>query len=140
MAGDDLKALNKHFYDEVFGRKNLDAIDEMLTDDFVEHILAPGQAPGRQGAKQFVAQLLRAFPDLEVVVENQVAEGDTVAAVLRMTGTHQADFVGVPATGRKVSVQVMDMVRVRDNRFSEHWGLADMGGLMARLGLAPGGR
>ena len=138
MRGDDLKKLNEHFYDEVFRRRHVDAIDELLTEDFVEHIPAPDQDTGRQGAKDFIGQMLQAFPDLDLQIENQIVEGDTVAAVLRMTGTHQAEFVGVPPTGRKVSIEVMDMVRVRDDRFSEHWGLADMGGLMAQLGATPG--
>jgi steroid delta-isomerase-like uncharacterized protein len=140
MRVDELKKLNEHFYDEVFRRRDVGAIDELLTDDFVEHNLWPGQTPGRQGTKEFIAHLLQAFPDLEVAIENQIAEGDTVAAVLRMSGTHQGDFVGIPATGRKVIVQFMDMSRVRDGRFCDHWGLADMGGLMAQLGVAPGGR
>lgn len=140
MRTDELKKLNEHFYDEVFRRHNLDAIDELLTEDFVEHNLLPGQSPGRQGAKEFIGHLLQAFPDLEPVVENQIAEGDLVAAVLSMTGTHQADFLGMPATGRKAIVQVMDMSRVRDGKFCDHWGLADLGGLMAQLGVAPEGR
>lgn len=136
MRGDDLKKLNEHFYDEVFRRRNVDAIDELLTEDFVEHIPMPEQDAGRQGAKDFIGHMLQAFPDLDLQIENQIVEGDTVAAVVRMTGTHQADFVGVPATGRKVSVEVMDMVRVRDSRFCDHWGLADMGALMTQLGVA----
>lgn len=140
MRGDELKKVNERFYDEVLRQRNVEAIDELVAEDFVEHILWAGQTPGRQGTKEFIGHLLRAFPDLEVVVENEIAEGDTVAAVVRMTGTHQADFMGIPATGRKVIVHVMDMVRFRDGRVSDHWGLADMGGMMAQLGAAPGGR
>jgi steroid delta-isomerase-like uncharacterized protein len=140
MRGEDLKTTNEHFYDEVFRRRNVDAIDELLTEDFVEHTPAPGQAMDRQGAKDFIGQVLQAFPDLDVEIENEIAEGDTVSAVVRMTGTHRAEFAGVPATGRKVSVYAMDVTRVRDGRFSEHWGLADMSGLMMQLGVPSGGR
>ena len=103
MSAEDLKKLNNHFYDEVFRRRHLEAVDELLTDDFVEHTPAPGQATDRQGAKDFIGQMLQAFPDLNFEVENQIAEGDTVAAVGTMTGTHNSDFMGVPATGRRVS-------------------------------------
>lgn len=136
MSAEDLKKLNNHFYDEVFRRRHLEAVDELLTEDFVEHTPAPGQATDRQGAKDFIGQMLQAFPDLNFEVENQVAEGDTVAAVVTMTGTHNSDFLGVPATGRRVSVAVMDTGRVREGRFTDHWGLVDVPDLMAQLGVA----
>jgi steroid delta-isomerase-like uncharacterized protein len=139
MRTDELKKLNEHFYDEIFRRRNIDAIDELLTEDFVEHNLWPGQPPGRAGAKVFLGQLLAAFPDLDPVVEFQIAEGDTVTAVARFTGTHQGEFMGMPATGRRASIMVIDVSRARDGRFAEHWGLADMGGLMAQLGAPPPG-
>jgi steroid delta-isomerase-like uncharacterized protein len=133
MNVDELKKANEHFYDEVFRRHNVDALDELLSDDFVEHTLAPGQPEGRQGAKELIGQVLTAFPDLEVEIEHEIAEGDTVAAVLRMTGTHQAEFAGVPATGRRTTVHVMDMTRFKDGRCTHHWGLVDMPALIAQL-------
>jgi len=140
MGTNDLKMANERFYDEVFRRRNVDAIDELLTDDFVEHTPMPGQATDRQGAKDVIGQMLEAFPDLEINIENEIAEGDTVSAVARMTGTHRGEFAGIPATGRKVSVYTMDVARMRDGKCCEHWGLADMGGLMTQLGATPGGR
>jgi predicted ester cyclase len=77
------------------------------------------------------------IPDLNFEIENQIAEGDTVAAVVTMTGTHNSDFMGVPATGRRVSVAVMDTGRVREGRFTDHWGLVDGPELMTQLGVAP---
>jgi steroid delta-isomerase-like uncharacterized protein len=136
MHAEDLKKLNEHFYDEVFRRRHVEAIDELLADDFVEHTPAPGQATDRGGAKDFIGQMLQAFPDLDFTIENQIAEGDTVAAVATMTGTHRADFLGVPASGRKISVQVMDTARARGGRFYEHWGLVDVPELMTQLGVA----
>ena len=124
MHAEDLKKLNDHFYDEVFRRRHVDAVDELLTDDFVEHTPAPGQAADRQGAKDFIAQMMQAFPDLDFSIDNQIAEGDTVAAVGTMTGTHQAEFLGVPATGRKVPSRSCTASRVRDGKFSDHWALS----------------
>ena len=140
MGTEEQKKLNDHFYDEVFRRRHLDAVDELLTDDFVEHTPVPGQAADRQGAKDFIGMMMQAFPDLDFSIENQIAEGDTVAAIGTMTGTHQAEFMGVPATGRKVAVQVMDTSRVRDGKFSDHWGLVDVPDLMTQLGVPPPGR
>ncbi len=138
MKPQDLKTLNERFLDEVFRNRNVDAIDELLADDFVEHILFPGQAEGKQGTKEFIGQMLDAFPDLEFEVEAEIAEGDMIASQMVMTGTHQGEFAGIPATGRKVSVHFMDMGRVRNGKFSDHWGLADTGALMAQLGVSPG--
>jgi predicted ester cyclase len=68
-----------------------------------------------------------------------IAEGDTVAATLRFTGTHQGEFAGMPATGRRATVAMTEMTRFRDGKCCEHWGVADMAGLMAQLGATPGG-
>jgi len=136
----DIKKLNQYFYDEVFRRQHVDAIDELLTDDFVEHIPAPGQTPDRAGAKKFINHMVQAFPDLDFRIESEIAEGDTIAVVGTMTGTHNGEFLGVPATGRKVNVMVMDTSRVRDGKFSDHWGLVDVPTLMDQVGMqAPTG-
>jgi len=137
MTVDELKKINEHFYDEVFRRRNVGAIDELLTDDFVEHNPTPGIPPDREGAKQLIGQVLAAFPDLEIEIEREVAEGDTVAAALRFTGTHRGEFAGMPATGRRASVAVADVTRFRDGKCCEHWGVVDMAGLMAQLGASP---
>jgi steroid delta-isomerase-like uncharacterized protein len=136
MHAEDVKKLNDYFYEEVFRRQNVDAIDELLTDDFVEHIPAPGQAADRKGAKTFIRHMLTAFPDLDFEIESQIAEGDTVAVVGTMTGTHSGEFLGVPATGRRVNVAVMDTSRVRGGKFSDHWGLVDVPALMEQVGMA----
>ena len=136
MNANDLKKLNEHFYDEVFRRRHVDAIDDLLTEDFIEHTPAPGQPTDRKGAKDFISMMMQAFPDMAVSIDNQIAEGDTVSAVTTMTGTHKAEFMGVPATGRKISVTFLDTGRVRDGKFSEHWGLVDTPALMNQLGIA----
>jgi steroid delta-isomerase-like uncharacterized protein len=137
MSVDELKKINQHFYDEVFGRRNVDAIDDLLADDFVEHSPAPSQAPDREGAKELIGQVLAAFPDLDLQLERVIAEGDTVAATVRFTGTHRGEFAGMPATGRRATVTMTEMTRFRDGKAVEHWGVVDMAGLMAQLGATP---
>ncbi|MEH1123073.1 ester cyclase [Micromonospora sp. CPCC 206061] len=139
MSVDELKKANAHFYDEVFRRRNVDALDELLADDFVEHIPGPGQSADRQGVKEFIGQILAAFPDLDFEIVREVAEGDTIASVLRFTGTHQNEFAGVPPTGRRVTVFVADVGRLREGRWTDHWGLVDFAGLMGQLGTTPAG-
>ena len=137
VNAEDIKKLNHYFYDEVFRRQHVDALDELLTDDFVEHLPAPGQAADRQGAKTFISHMLQAFPDLDFEIQQEIAEGDAIAVVGMMTGTHQGEFLGVPATGRPVRVSVMDTSRVRDGKFSDHWGMVDVPTLMAQVGMQP---
>ena len=137
MQAQELKQLNERFNEEVFRRHRIDAIDELLTDDFIEHTPPPGAGTDRQATKDFLALMLQAFPDLDISIESQIAEGDTVATVAVMTGTHQGEFMGIPATGRQVAVRTMDTERVRGGRFSEHWGIFDVPDLMGQLGVAP---
>jgi steroid delta-isomerase-like uncharacterized protein len=137
MSSEDVKKLNMYFYDEVFRRKNVDAVDDLLSDDFVEHIPAPGQKTDRNGAKSFIAHMLQAFPDLDFEIENQIVDGESIAVVGSMTGTHSGEFLGVPASGRKVNVMVMDTALISDGKITDHWGLIDVPTLMTQVGMAP---
>ena len=77
------KALARQFYEEIFNKKNLDAIDELCAPDFVDHNAMPGQAPGSRGLKDVFATFFRGLPDLRITVHELVAEGDIV--VVRLT-------------------------------------------------------
>jgi len=86
---------------------------------------------------EFIGQVLTAFPELQLKVERVIAEGDTVAAPLRFTGTHQGEFAGIAPTGRRATVAMTEMTRFRNGKCAEHWGVADLAGLMAQLGAMP---
>jgi steroid delta-isomerase-like uncharacterized protein len=134
---DDSKAMMQRFYDEVVNAGNLNLIDELLADDFVEHEEFPGIPPTREGVKQFFALLKTAFPDGTMTAEDLIAEGDRVAARAKFRGTHQGEFMGVPATGRPVDVQLVDIVQFRDGRGTAHWGVFDAMTMMQQLGAIP---
>jgi steroid delta-isomerase-like uncharacterized protein len=136
-ASDANKALLQRFYDEVINGRNLDLIDELLADNFVEHEEFPGIPPTRDGVKQTFAMFYSAFPDIHFRVDAMVAEGDVVAARVTVTGTHEGEFMGIPATGRSVEVDAMDFVSFRDGRGTAHWGLSDMVSLLQQLGAMP---
>ena len=132
------KDLARRFYEEVFNAGDLDAVDELLTPDFVDHEEGPPGTPeGIEGVKAFVAMYREAFPDLHATVEDMVEEGDKIAVRATFTGTHDGDFMGIPASGRKISIQAMDLVRVVDGRAAEHWGVTDVMGLMQQIGAIP---
>ena len=134
----DDKAVMQRFIDEVINGKNLDLIDELLSEDFVEHEELPGLAPGREGVKQFFAMFQAAVPDLRFDVQHLLGDGDLVVAHCTATGTHSGgDFMGVPASGKSVEFTVIDLVRIRDGLGVEHWGVADMATMLQQLGVIP---
>ena len=133
---EDSKALVSRFFDEV-NAGNLEVIDGLFADDFVEHEEFPGLEPTKEGVKKFFATWLAAFPDARMDPHEMVAEGDLVTARVTMTGTHEGEFLGMPATGKRIEVEAIDMIRLRDGRFTEHWGVMDAMAMMQQLGAIP---
>lgn len=132
---EDNKALNRRFVEEVINQGNIEAIDELLDPGVVDHAAPPGFPTGREGAKQFFAMMRSAFPDLHLTIEDMIAEGDKVVMRSTWSGTHQGEFMGIPATGKRVTVSAIDISRVADGRMVEHWEQFDALGLMQQLGV-----
>jgi steroid delta-isomerase-like uncharacterized protein len=139
MPTEQNKELVTRMIEEIFNRGNVDKADEFLASDFVEReVLPPGLPPGREGVKQLAIMMRSAFPDLKGTIEDAVAEGDKVVVRWTCAGTHSgSEFMGVPPTGKKVSVEVIDVIRIADGKFVEHWGLMDNTALMQQLGVMP---
>lgn len=135
----DLKALTVRWFEEVWNRKRESAIDEMAAPDCVVHGLGEeGQAlSGPEAFKRFWRQFLSGLPDVQVTVEDLIAEGDRVACRFHATATHTGDGLGVPATGRRVRVTAIAIVRWRDARIAEGWNEFDAAGLMRQITDAP---
>src|SRR6266508_3762570 len=134
-ASDHNKALMQRFYDEVVNDGDIDAIDELLSDDFREYEEMPNFSPDREGVKQFFAMLRAAFPDLHFAVEEMLAESDLVAARVRVRGTHTgSEFMGIPASGRSVDFLGMDFVRFANGVATAHWGVTDTVMMLTQLG------
>jgi steroid delta-isomerase-like uncharacterized protein len=133
-TSDHNKHLMQRFYDEVVNEGNLHVIDELFAEDFVEHEEFPGIPPTREGVKQFFAMFRAAFPDVTCEVEHLVAEGVFVSAHARFHGTHQGEFMGVPASGRPIAVHAFDLVRFVDGIATAHWGVFDAMTLMQQIG------
>jgi steroid delta-isomerase-like uncharacterized protein len=134
---EDNKALNRRFVEEVINQGNTDAIDELIDPGVVDHAAPPGFPTGREGAKQFAAMMRSAFPDLHLTIEDMISEGDKVVMRSTWSGTHEGEFMGIPATGRRVTVSAIDISRVADGRMVEHWEQSDALGLMQQLGVVP---
>jgi steroid delta-isomerase-like uncharacterized protein len=135
---EDNKARDLRFVEEVLNQHHLDVLPDLVAEDFLEQNPPPGQGPGREGLRQFLAQMFEAFPDLRWRVEEMVAEGDRVAAWSTWTGTHRGTFFGVPPTGRSVSVESWTIDYFRDGMLTESRIIMDVMGLMQQLGAIPG--
>ena len=113
---------------------NIDAAVESFAQDAVDHDPAPDQGPGRDGFKAFFTALTTAFPDAHIEPAHMVADDDNVAIAYTLTGTHQGDFHGVPATGKTIEVRGVQVGRFEDGKLVERWGSSDELGIMQQLG------
>src|SRR5262245_1986751 len=113
---------------------------DLVADDFVEHQGGPGFPDTKDGTLDFFRALVAAFPDLRMKVEDLIADGDKTVARVAVTGTHEGEFMGIPPTGRRVDVQLIDIMRFDGaGLVAEHWGVGDMLSLMQQLGVVPTG-
>jgi steroid delta-isomerase-like uncharacterized protein len=135
----DYKALAQRWFTEVMNEGNEEVIDEITASNFVDHDPLPGTSPDRDGLHDFVKQVRSAFPDLEATIDDIVAEGDRVAVRSTVRGTHEGDFMGIAATGKKVEFANYDFVRIENDQAVEHWGTIDSAALMEQLGAVPAG-
>lgn len=135
----DGNGLIQRFYKEIIEGGNLSLIDELATDDYVDHEEAlPGQPPGKDGVRYFVNAIRTAFPDIKVkTMEASLADGNMEACHVILTGTHRGEMAGMAATGKSVEFGTTDIIRVQDGKVAEHWGTTDNLSLMQQLGAIP---
>jgi len=127
------KAQIRRVIEEVYSRGDLAVVDEVAASDLVIHVSSQ-EIHGREGAKQYVAALRAAFPDLRFTVEDQIAEGDRVVTRWTARGTHSGKFQGIPGTGREIRLAGTDIDRVVGGRVVECWAQLDELGLLRQLG------
>lgn len=142
MATDN-KGVSRRILEEVWNQQNLDAVDEMVAANFVQHDpQSPIGVRGIEGYKQFVRYYLTAFPDCHFTVEDQIAEGPMVVTRWTVTSTHMGNLGSIPATGRRMSITGITCGRIENGKFVEGWTNWDTLGMMQQLGLvsAPGQR
>jgi steroid delta-isomerase-like uncharacterized protein len=128
------KRLTRRFPEEVATKGNTDVIDEISSEDIIDH--SPlGEVRGREELKEQIEYLRTAFGDFSATVEDIVAEGDTVAMRVTLRGTHQGEFMGVEPTGNEFEVRNMVFTRIEDGKIVERWVQPDTLGLMQQLGV-----
>jgi predicted ester cyclase len=131
------KSVIRRFVEEVQNNKDWDVYDELNDPEFVNHSAPPGIPPDRDGGKVYLSGFLNAFPDCHFTIDDMIAEGDQVVTKKTFAGTHEAEFAGIPPTGRRVTLQFVDIMRVRDGRIVEHWLSMDQLSFMQQLGVIP---
>ena len=108
-----------------------------MSTDFVDHSAFPGIPADRGGVRLLFAMLRSGFPDLQATVHDQVADDDKVVTRKTLHGTHRGEFMGIPPTGRSAALEIIDILRVRDGKITDHWCVVDQLGLLQQLGVIP---
>jgi steroid delta-isomerase-like uncharacterized protein len=133
MAIEEIKALVRRFYEEVFNNKNMAGIDAFVAPDIIDHG-APG---GIESVKQAITMLLTAFPDLHLTLEDIIVEGDRVAVNWTMSGTHLGASLGMPPTGKQFTIPGVSLLHLENGKAVEAWIIQDQLSMLQQLGLAP---
>jgi predicted ester cyclase len=124
------------FIEEGFGKGDVRVFDRYASSDFIEHQygLYP---PNADGVKKAIDSLHDSFPDFTISIEDLVTEGDKVWGRMTARGTHKKQFGPIPPGNKKFEISVIDIMRFRDGKLIEHWGVPDRLALMEQLGLRP---
>jgi steroid delta-isomerase-like uncharacterized protein len=131
------KAILKRFWDEGFNQVDANAVSEFVAADYHNHDMAAGEQNGIEGLLQFMRLTHAAFPDMRVIADKIVAEGDIVVTRWSVTGTHNGEFMGVPPTGRPITITGLAMHRIENGKIKEGWNNWDALGLLKQVGALP---
>jgi steroid delta-isomerase-like uncharacterized protein len=130
MTPHEHKAIVRRFFEEVWNQQKLDVMDEV----FAPTVVFNGQPVALEVIKTSLAGRRAAFPDIQVTVEDQAAEGDKVSTRRTWHGTHQGPYRGIPPTGKRVTWTQISIVRFAEGRIVEDWNVADELSLLQQLG------
>jgi steroid delta-isomerase-like uncharacterized protein len=137
MSSEESKVIVRRFWG-VWEEGNIDLVDELLAPDYVNHSPAtPDQPTDPEGIKAVVGMFRGAMPDLRVIIEDMIAEGDKVVVRYTIEGTHERELFGVPPTGQRLSIKSISVERVSDGKIREHWRITDSLDMMQQLGAIP---
>jgi predicted ester cyclase len=127
------KELVRRFNKEVIEQGNFDTFQQLMDKDFINRT-APTTANGADGMWYTFSNILRpALPDLTVEIYEQIAEDDKVVTRKAITGTHTGQLLDISPTGKKIKIDVIDIVRVKDGKYLEHWGINTLQAVLSEL-------
>ena len=131
----DNSAIVRRFVEETINQGRIESAGQFVWEDVIEQVPFPGQGPGLEGLKDVLRGMQAAFRGFHFSIEEQIADGDKVVTRFEWTGTHQAEFLGVPATGRPVKVWGMVIDRLEAGRIKDTRIIMDTLGLMVQFGV-----
>lgn len=131
------KVAARRWMEKGFNAQNLDEFDRYFSPTLVNHELPPNMPPGREGTKMLASMFFSAYPNIQVTIEDLVAEGDKLVARWSARGTHQGELMGIPPTGKEVTITGIAIDRFEDGKSVEHWEIFDQLGMMQQLGVVP---
>jgi steroid delta-isomerase-like uncharacterized protein len=137
MSLDQNKTVVRRFFEEANDQARFELLDELAAEDVVLHTPAPISASGREGLRQLLGFFRAAFPIQHTEIHALIAEDDLVVAHHTHYATHGGDFMGLPATGREVAVQGIEIYRLAGGQIAELWHHDDMLSLLQQLGMIP---
>lgn len=121
---------------DCINQRNFDLLNQIISPNYVNHDM-PAPAPGPEGLKAVLGAFIQGFPDMQIVLEAKIAEGELVCTRGYFTGTHKGEFMGIPATGKAVKINYIDIWRFQEGLAVENWVRLDNMGMMQQLGLVP---
>ena len=128
------KATVVRFNKEFIEGGDMKSFDEIVAKDFVNHSAPEGMPKGPEGVLYFFNQILKpAFPDLKVEIQDQVAEGDFVTTRKFFHGTQKGEFMGIPPSNKEVVMNVIDIIKLHNGKFTDHWNVLDMSNVVAQI-------
>ena len=128
----------RRLYEEVWNERKLELVDELLSKSHaLQDPIVSGSQVGPKLYKRRVAELTKAFPDLCFTIEDTIVEGEKFVTCWTISGTHQAEYVGIPATGRKISLEGMTVHHIKNGKILDSCARWDVLGLMRQLGAVP---
>lgn len=134
MAAEENKATVRRFNMEFIQDGSMETFNQIIDPAFVNHTAPPGTQTGPDGVYYFFNHMLKpAFSGFAVEIHEQFADGDTVTTRKSFHGTHTGEFFGAPASGKPVRIDVIDIVKLRDGKFTDHWGIVDWSAVMAQI-------
>ncbi len=136
MGPDDNKAIVRRFIEQAFNVGNVPVIDELVADNYVNHA-GKTEVRGPEGMKQFVTTYRTAFPDYACTIDDQVAEGDKVVTRWTARGTQRGELMGIPPTGKHITLSGVVIDRIANGKLVETWLHADVLEMMQQLGVIP---
>ena len=128
------KAIVVRFNKEFIEQGNINSFNELISDSVINHSAPPGSSTGPDGMMYFLQHILRkGFSDIKVEIFEQVAEKDLVTSRKKITGTHTGEIMGIPVSNKNVTINVIDIIRLKDGKYEEHWGASNFSDVIAEI-------